>query len=183
MFESHITVNDSIDNFLEVCKTNGIKPVVIHSDSGSSAPQQIMTAHFHKTECLEIALNEMNHIADSFGKVIRRKLEQIIGKSTEPLPFKYEELHSKFLVESDLDEFLNIVEQFDSHSSVNSLKGSKYRFVTSRNANSHENLLSSLKGKWKYSGTIREVVVFDDNESLDNKWKCVDCPIKRKEIW
>lgn len=178
MYESHVTVDCDDEFFIEICKFNKIKPVIIEKDTGSYLLKQKMTAKFHNTS-YEIAIQEMNEIASLFPIVIRKKLEKIISKnSVLDFDFKYKEFHSKFEVE-DEDLFDYIVLNNNGHTSFNSIKGLNFKFFSTRDEIEHEKILKILKEKFKYLGTIREVVVYDDNESLDSNWNCLDCPLKK----
>ena len=137
----------------------------------------MMTAKFHKTDSYDTAFNEMISLSLNFKNVIRKKLE-VIGKSK--IDCKYEEFHSKFEVpQTQSQQFLDLVLNLGSHTAKNIAKKTEHRFVSSRNFLIHQNTISILKKKFKFLGTIHEYVVFDDNPNIDDRWVCLDCPLKR----
>lgn len=178
MYETHVTVESNYDEFIEICTLNKLKPVVITDDTGSLMSEQKMTSKFHNCD-YETAYSEMNNIANLFKKVIRKKLEKIISKNTIiDFDFKYKEFHSKFEV-IDHDFFKDIVLKNGGHVSVNKIKGNNFRFFSTRDEIKHNKILNLLIPYFKYLGTIRECVVYDDNESIDSNWRCQDCPLKK----
>lgn len=181
MYESHVTMDvENEQEFLKICNDNKLKPVIISKDTGSNLKTQYMTAKFHKCDYNE-AYHQMMNIANLFKNVIRRKLEKIVNKNTIiNFDFKYKEFHSKFEVdENGEDKFLTIIKTHLGHSSVNLMKGEKFKFFTTRDEQLHDQILIILKKDFKYLGTIREVVVYDDNESIDSNYNCKDCPLKK----
>jgi len=180
MFESHITVENEI-GFVEKCKLNNIKSVLIANDSGSNYINQSMTASFHKTNDFEFAFQQMKKISSLFKNVIRNKLEKIVSKKTKiNFDYKYKEFHSKFIIKDfQHDEFLHIILSNGGHTSTNLSKGSNFRFFTTRDEKLHDFILKKLKSKFEYLGTIREVVVYDDNPNIDSNYICKECPLKK----
>ena len=179
MYESHITVRMKRAEFLEICHDLGLKAVVIEDDTGSSAEQQMMTAIFHRCDDPKVALREMQDIAKKFYKVIRRKLEKIASKN-DPVPdCEYQEFHSKFYVpDHRLEKFKEMVLSNGGHTATNTMRAG-YRFVTTRDYEQHQKLVSELKwNNFEFFGTMREFVIYDDNPMLDDKWVCIACPLK-----
>lgn len=183
MFESHITISDCTEaEFLLICAKIGSKPVLIKDDTGSRV-NQLMTANFHRTKYAERAIEQMHLIASNFTSIVRQKLEYIQAKNELPPPCIYVEIHSKYLVHEDrLGTFLDAVKSCGGQSSRNAFKpagsGFQHRFATTRSDESHSRLLTLLSD-FKRVSTIRECVIYDDNQSLDANWACMECPIKR----
>lgn len=180
MYESHITVSED-ENFIDICNFKKLKYVIIGDDTSSHMKNQRMTAVFHKTNDYEKAFCQMNEIASNFKNVIRRKLEKIVSKQTViDFEYKYKEFHSKFEINSEEEsEFLDIILSGGGQTSKNISKGSNFRFFTTRDEFLHDKILAKLKLSFNYLGTIREVVVYDDNPSIDSGYMCQDCLLKK----
>jgi len=180
MFESHVTIVGMSElEFLTICKNRSFKPIIIIDDDGL---KQMMTAKFHKTTDINVAMNEMEEIAKCFSGVVRKKLEEIVSKNKpSKLGFKYQEYHSKFLVPSSrAEDFFGIVKSMGGHTSFNELNGIEYRFVTTRNPELHDKLVNEIINLgFELLGTIREHVIYDSNPHYDNNWHCFECPLKR----
>ncbi len=172
LFEYHITVTGLSDvEFAAQCEFASVRPVFIERDSGSSLPRQMMTKKFHRGT-YESALSEMLEKCKAFsGNILRRKLELILGKAKPPRSYKYLEFHAKFAKTDSLD-FRRIAEECLCKTSDGTISS----FVTARDEGSILRAISRLSA-FQYSGMIRECVLFDDNESIDDKWRC-ECPIK-----
>lgn len=180
MYESHVTVDSiSREDFLEVCRANKYKPVIIDYDTGSGV-SQMMTAKFHKTKVMEKALEEMHEISSRFASIVRLKLEKIIGRNTAmPDSHLYMEYHSKYNVGYDkFHTFWQTVMESGLHMSQNSVKDPNFYFVTARTKEKHIEITKKLKD-FLLIGTISECVVYDTNPSLDSNWECIECPIKK----
>ncbi len=186
IYESHITVDvDSIE-FQLLCKKINVKPIIIEMDTGSNHKIQLMTRKFHYTDDWQVAKHEMDFIASHFSKVIRRKLEFIVGKHTTLPTHLYQEFHAKFELKfEDLNNFIKIVTNFDGHSSRNSLRSLSddniYHFATSRNLVHFKNMLKGLS-QYRLISSIRECVIYDDNPGMDTAWSCQSCFMKNYEI-
>ncbi|RDJ35566.1 MAG: hypothetical protein DWQ19_12175 [Crenarchaeota archaeon] len=184
MYESHITVTNIKDEeFKSVCQTLQVKPVIIEEDTGSGV-RQTMTARFHKTHDEKQAFDEMNELASHFGnRVIRRKLEKIVGKGEMP-PHLYLEFHLKYEVPKNrVKEFVNKVSVLGGHTSQNIIKQANgenvFQFATAREPEVYHRLRDELQ-EFNRINVIRECVVFDDNPNIDSGWaECKECIIKQ----
>lgn len=184
MYESHITTECEKDEFINICNNNKLKSVIIANDTGSHLKNQQMTASFHKVKTYQEAYDQMISISKLFSDVIRMKLEKIVGKNTViDFKYKYKEFHSKFKINKSQEiEFLDIIKKGFGNTSINLIKGDNFRFCTTRNEDLHNKTLPLLMDKFEYLGTIREVVVYDDNEFIDSNYICKDCPLKKYAI-
>lgn len=187
IFESHVTVDCSEDEFKKICERLGVRPLIIEMDTGSDYKTQMMTRKFHKGSEQD-AKREMDFIASQFSSVVRRKLEMIIGKETTIPDHLYQEFHAKFEVPLDkVYHFLLQVSELGGHSSRNSLKldagsGLVYHFATARDLDHMRRIVFELKHQYNLVSTIRECVVFDDNQGMDSNWSCSECLIKNVNI-
>lgn len=187
MFESHITVTGiGRDKFRALCKKLRTTAICISDDTGSHLSRQLMTRRFHNTDDYQLAIDETFQLACKFDNVIRRKVEYILGRATvipPNLPIKYYEYHLKYEVPSDrLSYFKDVVESLGCHTAKNVFKQSvvRYtnptRFVTCRSEDRMKKVILALT-EFKACGRMQEIVVFDDNDTIDSKWVC-DCPLK-----
>ena len=196
MFESHITIEPIEHNtFVKLCKSLKVKPVIIINDSGSNEPIQMMTAKFHNTDNIDIALSDMSFLSDQLvyalrdSRVIRRKLERIIKKKDKPTDCLYFEFHTKFRIYKEyITKFKSIVNECGGHTALNRLKyhdatGEYMIFATARDESIMKNIVGATR-KWAAPiQTIRECVVYDDNPGIDSGWnECASCLMKRVDL-
>lgn len=187
LYESHITVDGlDEDQFVKICKSLSIKPVLIDRDTGSGV-KQMMTAKFHRGSEAQ-AVQEMNSLAQHFPNILRLKLETIVPPSQHaPDDHLYLEFHSKFIVpEYELDSFVDWVESMGGHTSKNSLKyeaaeGMAYYFATTRDEATMRAIIRN--SPYELVNTLRECVLLDTNPDIDRYWcACGGCGIKQIQL-
>lgn len=195
MYESHITIEPIEHNeFVKLCKSLKVKPVIIVGDSGSDVALQMMTAKFHHTDSMERAMSDMMFIADQLEDATqkapaRRKLERIIKKKDKPTDCLYLEYHTKFRIYKEyLRVFTPLVKELGGHTSINRLKfhdatGEYMIFATTRGESVMKDIIAKTR-KWAFPlQTIRECVVYDDNPNIDSGWnECASCLMKQVDI-
>ncbi|MGX9707249.1 hypothetical protein CLV36_101401 [Laceyella sediminis] len=190
-FEFHITVNDLTladkDAFVELCKSEQVKPLMIVLDKGNYINQPMCTGVIKRADFHE-AKKEIDRIANVFQEhgftVMRTKVEtspneetyfhQPLTKHTKP----YFEWHGKVEVE-DVAMVKRLCEGLGGHISRNSLNANgKVRFITIREYKSKEtfydrvqkihailqaNEIALLKEQY-------ELCIYDSREELDSGW-------------
>lgn len=190
-FEIHITVKDlkmeEKESFVEFCKSEGLKPVMIVLDKGNYINQPMITAPI-KCSDFDEAKKEVEKMANKLRNegfiVVRKKMEVSpkeesyfhtpVIENSKP----YFEWHGKVQV-NDVDRLKSLCEGHGGHISRNSLKtDGTLRFVTVRNyegskefyeqvENIHhilkENEIELLKQEY-------ELCIYDNKEELDSGW-------------
>ncbi|SMO95938.1 hypothetical protein [Melghirimyces algeriensis] len=150
-FEFHITVNDlnlaDKEAFIELCKSEQVKPLMIVLDKGNYINQPMYTGVINSKDFHE-ANKEIEKTVTKFQEngftIIRKKVEtspkeeayfhQPITKNSKP----YFEWHGKIEVD-DVAMVKNLCEGLGGHISRNSLNANgKVRFITVREYESKE---------------------------------------------
>lgn len=189
-FEVHITFSDlkieEKESFVELCKSEGVKPVIIVLDQGDYINQPMTSGIIRRANFLEVK-EKMEKMATKFQNkgftVVRKKVEispkeesffhQPIVKNSMP----YFEWHGKVEVD-DLDRLKKLCEGH-GHISRNSLKSNgRLRFITVREYESskqfyervdnvhrilNENGIELLKEEF-------ELCIYDSRVELDSGW-------------
>lgn len=186
-YESHVTVSGmEAEEFADICKKIGVKPILIEMDSGAGYLPQMMTGKFHRCNRRQ-AQAEMEDIASHFSNVVRKKLEFIVGKRTALPEHLYLEFHAKFeMAVEQLQGFVDTVHALGGHTSQNVLKTAEhnkvFHFVTTRDKEHMRSLVAAL-AEYKLMNTIMECVVFDDNPKIDVNWfGCHGCLVKAVDL-
>lgn len=190
-FEIHITVNDlkieEKESFIEFCKSEGVKPVMIVLDKGNHINQPMITTVIKRKDFQE-AHKEVERLVTNFKNngftVVRKKVEispkettyfhQPIVKNSTP----YFEWHGKVEVD-DVPMLKTLCAGHGGHISRNSLKADgRLRFITVREYKGSEpfyervehihrildeNGIELLKEEF-------ELCIYDSREELDSGW-------------
>jgi hypothetical protein len=199
-FEAHITVNTTNlvarEKFCLLCKTLGVKCVLIALPQGLTRSQPMTASYHHGT--LTSVFSEVQVIAQKLieagFEVTRIKIEAMLSNRDVPatddealeLPVtNYFEFHVKVILSAITD--ISLLQQYchknDAHLSANAFKqeidGQQQRFITMRlynvgkyTAQSRFNLLLvGLKAEGlKLCQQQREYTVYDSNINLDAGW-------------
>jgi hypothetical protein len=199
-FEAHITVKTTNlvarERFCLLCKTLGVKCVLIELPQGLTRSQPMTASYHHGT--LTSVFCEVQVIAQKLMEagfeVTRIKIEAMLGNCDVPvtddealeLPVtNYFEFHVKVILSAIAD--IKVLQQYccehDAHLSANAFKqesdGQQQRFITMRLYNlgkytaqsRFDLLLTGLKAKgFKFCQQQREYTVYDSNINLDAGW-------------
>ncbi|SFI85622.1 hypothetical protein [Thermoflavimicrobium dichotomicum] len=190
-FEYHITVNDLTladkEAFVELCKSEQVKPLMIVLDKGNHIHQPMFTGVIKSADFHE-ANKEIEKIVAKFKEngftIMRKKVEtppkhekyfhQPITKHFKP----YFEWHGKVEVD-DMAMVKNLCEGLGGHLSRNSLNpNGKVRFITVREYKSKEKFYERVQ---KIHSVLQankivvlkeqyELCIYDSREELDSGW-------------
>ncbi|AWX54779.1 hypothetical protein AB432_006935 [Brevibacillus brevis] len=190
-FEFHITLNDmSLDEkeaFIDICKAEQVKPVMIVLDQGNYINQPMITGVIQRPDFHE-ANKEMEKIAATFQNngfsIVRKKVEispkeekffyQPILKNSKP----YFEWHGKVAVD-DVAALRNLCEGHGGHISRNSLNANgKVRFITVREYESPKQFYDRVEmihiilqaNQIELIKEQYELCIYDSREELDSGW-------------
>ncbi|MBW5467859.1 hypothetical protein GPJ61_08310 [Brevibacillus formosus] len=190
-FEFHVTFNDlqfdEKEAFIDICKAEQVKPVMIVLDQGNYINQPMITGVITRADFQE-ANKEMEKIAATFQNngftIVRKKVEispkeetyfyQPILKNSKP----YFEWHGKVQVD-DVAALRNLCEDHGGHISRNSLNANgKVRFITVREYESPKQFYDRVEMihtilQANQIGLIKEqyeLCIYDSREELDSGW-------------
>lgn len=199
VFEIHITINcdnnDELNLFLECCKKNNIKPIIIELSNGDYV-RQVMTSSFivgnYKDEIIEKTKQVVNKLFENtklYSKIMRVKIESLARNPGVPLDNnaetdKYFEFHYKISISNpeDYEYVKTMIKKYDGRLSRNAFKNmetNKHYFITKRVHNSGQNYALDQYNELNDVLTINgyqpikseaEFVVFDSNYNLDSGW-------------
>ncbi|ASJ52357.1 hypothetical protein BP422_01660 [Brevibacillus formosus] len=190
-FEFHITLNDlsldEKDTFIDICKAEQVKPVMIVLDQGNYINQPMITGVIKRADFQEANI-EMEKIAATFQNngftIVRKKVEispkeetyfhQPILKNSKP----YFEWHGKVQVD-DVAALRNLCEGHGGHISRNSLNANgKVRFITVREYESPKQFYDRVEmihtilqaNQIELIKEQYELCIYDSREELDSGW-------------
>jgi hypothetical protein len=199
-FEAHITVNTmdlvAREKFCLLCKTLGVKSVLIELPQGLTRSQPMTASYYYGTFASvfnQVQIIALKLIEEGF-EVARIKIEAMLGNRDVPatddealeLPAtNYFEFHVKVILSAITD--IKLLQQYchkhEAHLSANAFKqeidGQQERFITLRLYSvgkytaqlRFDLLLAGLKAKGlKLCQQQREYTVYDSNINLDAGW-------------
>jgi hypothetical protein len=190
-FEIHVTVKDlKIDekeSFVEFCKSEGVKPVMIVLDQGDYINQPMISAVI-RHDSFQEANEEIETLATKMQNkgfsVVRKKVEISPKKETyfyEPVVKNskpYYEWHGKVLVD-DVDMLKKLCEGQGGRISRNSLNADgKKRFITVRDYEGSKPFYERVENIHRILdandiGLLKEeyeLCIYDSREGLDSGW-------------
>lgn len=190
-FEFHITVNDLTfeekESFIELCRVEQVKPVMIVLDQGEYINQPMITGIVHSADYEEVK-NVIEEVVAKFRDneftVVRTKVEIPAKEETyfdQPMLAQskpYFEWHGKVYVD-DVVRLKQLCADSGGHISRNSLNANgKIRFVTVREYNSSEKFYSRVEkihnilqqNKIELLKQQYELCIYDSREELDRGW-------------
>lgn len=195
MFEVHITTRsmqgNEIEEFIEFCKSNSYKPIVIELEGGE-IQEQPMISKVIRTTNADVFNSELGEIKNNFLNnsypINRIKIEvplsfAYLGEKIFPnYRGKYGEWHAKIRYENE-EDLEKLIKDSRIHVSRNSLKGERnQRIITYRHygfLDQFENMVANLFWFVKMRGfeIVKdefEYCIYDSNKSIDKGW--IDTP-------
>lgn len=186
---------ESIDDFKEVCKKIGVKPIVLDlENNGKSVMKDVMTSSHHmgtNTSAYRTAKSIEGHLQKSGFKVVRVKIETVPWHPAAPSKLGdkmpedcYFEAHIGCIITADKKDLLkeigdsfgahlsrNYFKKLDDESFVNMLTLRRYDGIYEHFKIGLKTLTDSLDSNGiKFEKVITEFSIYDTKINHDFKW-------------
>lgn len=182
LYEIHLTIphTEDIEGFKSICKTLGVKPIVLDLDSKMVDYMTSSTFSGTESEVYDHTVKLKSQLKNSGYEVIRTKIETtllnpIADVCTES---NYYETHIAVNMNvSEKDSLKEALKYTDAHVSNNMFK-TDVQMITIRsyegNKGDHINMvdliLEGLDDKFKIDKVIHEYCIYDSNVNHDAAW-------------